>query len=447
MDTTPSFWGLKLMNAFSMGMIGSAQVYLPIFNKKVLDLSTDRIGFIQSITPFMSCLAFPFWTAIVDKTQKHKVVGMTNMTVALVTVLCVTLVPSLTDDQTVATVLVSLCDFGFAFFGYPIIATMVDSITLRVLGDRKEQLYGRQKAFGPLGFGGSVFLTGLVMDRFGPYALFGSYAFFVISFLITAFFTSFEPYAWHDDEVDHSHSSRSSSFDGTVAHTDSLRSDLDKEEKPPTISDLLVCEGAARFFTVMTLLGVCMSVFFAFLTLFIGTDLHGSPALLGLLGPLGSSVEIVCFFFTKEIFGWLGADRMLLIGQAISAYRCVVYIISVTWFPDSSAVFATLTQIVHGASFSLIWSAGVIKADAIAPPGMKSRAQGLLGMVYFGLGSGVGALLGGVVYEHYGSALMWGMVLVVVCLSAFVQTSSFLDRLAPTARIRAGYTAVAPFVG
>lgn len=39
---------------------------------------------------------------------------------------------------------------------------------------------------------------------------------------------------------------------------------------------------------------------------------------------------------------------MLLIGQAIGAYRCVVYIISVSWFPDSSAVFATLTQIVHG---------------------------------------------------------------------------------------------------
>lgn len=100
--------------------------------------------------------------------------------------------------------------------------------------------------------------------------------------------------------------------------------------------------------------------------------------------------------------------------------------------------------LILGASFSLIWSAGVIKADAIAPPGMKSRAQGLLGMVYFGLGSGVGALLGGIVYEHYGSAFMWGMVLVLLCLSAFVQTSPFLDRLAPQGRRRAGYTVVAP---
>lgn len=212
--------------------------------------------------------------------------------------------PSLTHNQTVATVLVSVCDFGYAFFGYPIIATMVDSITLRVLSDRKEQLYGRQKAFGPLGFGGAVFLTGLVMDRFGPYALFASYAFFVIGFLITAFFTSFEPKEWQDADFDSPDGSRRNSYSGSVTPTESLRSDVDKEEKPPGLSDLLTCEGAARFFTVMTLLGICMSVFFAFLTLFIGTDLHAAPALLGLLGPLGSCMEIVCFFFTKEVIGF-----------------------------------------------------------------------------------------------------------------------------------------------
>lgn len=49
-DKENNFIGLKLLSAFSIGCIGSGQMFLPIFYKKVLGLGNDKIGFIFSIS-------------------------------------------------------------------------------------------------------------------------------------------------------------------------------------------------------------------------------------------------------------------------------------------------------------------------------------------------------------------------------------------------------------
>lgn len=49
-DQNYYYIGLKLLGAFSVGCIGSGQMFLPIFYKKVLGLGNDKIGFIFSIS-------------------------------------------------------------------------------------------------------------------------------------------------------------------------------------------------------------------------------------------------------------------------------------------------------------------------------------------------------------------------------------------------------------
>jgi hypothetical protein len=44
------YLGLKLLCIFSIGCIGSGQMFLPLFYKKVLGLGNDKIGFIYSIS-------------------------------------------------------------------------------------------------------------------------------------------------------------------------------------------------------------------------------------------------------------------------------------------------------------------------------------------------------------------------------------------------------------
>lgn len=240
--------------------------------------------------------------------------------------------------------LASVCCFGYAFFGYPVIGTMVDSVTLRVLGNnrKKKQLYGRQKLGAPIGIGVSVFLTGLLTDLCGPFALFGVFASSVLGFIITCLLTNLA----------------SSPSTQQASSSSSWRAFLSQPN-------------AKRLLVVMALLGIIMNVMFAFLVLFIEKDLHGSPALTGLLGPLASGTEIVCFFFAKEvrptipflfsllltpvcqIFQWLGPRRMLIGTHIILICRCLIYIIALFC---SNALLATMIQPLHGKLLLLLLS-------------------------------------------------------------------------------------------
>ena len=90
------------------------------------------------------------------------------------------------------------------------------------------------------------------------------------------------------------------------------------------------------------------------------------------------------------------------------------------------AWIVTATQLLHGVGFSMTWSAGALQADQIAPAGLKSSAQGLLNMAFNGLGSGVGALVGGLIYEKFGAEVMWGTTVALTFTSILVFTSTFL---------------------
>lgn len=120
----------------------------------------------------------------------------------------------------------------------------------------------------------------------------------------------------------------------------------------------------------------------------------------------------------------LGARRMLVVAQFIIMYRCFTYIVCSEL--SYGAWLATVTQVLHGIGFSMTWSAGALQADQIAPAGLKSSAQGLLNMAFNGLGSGIGALVGGIIYENFGAQVMWATVITAAALSIFMYTSNYL---------------------
>ncbi|KAF7727222.1 hypothetical protein EC973_007920 [Apophysomyces ossiformis] len=153
-----------------------------------------------------------------------------------------------------------------------------------VLGDHKE-LYGRQKMGCPIGFGIAVFLTGFFMEEFDTtYALFGVFAACAIGCILTVALMDFTPYRVKCSGSEEAGRS----------------SDVDILAPPGSMWDILRSGDALQFLTVMIALGFCINVILAFLFLFIRDNLGATPALVGLLGPLGSSTEVICFFFSKE---------------------------------------------------------------------------------------------------------------------------------------------------
>jgi predicted MFS family arabinose efflux permease len=74
----------------------------------------------------------------------------------------------------------------------------------------------------------------------------------------------------------------------------------------------------------------------------------------------------------------------------------------------------------------MIWSTCVSEVDNIFPPDQRSVAQGILASLFTGLGFGMGCILGGYFYDHYGSEMLFNVSLVIGILSL---TTFYIGRL------------------
>ena len=67
-------------------------------------------------------------------------------------------------------------------------------------------------------------------------------------------------------------------------------------------------------------------------------------------------------------------------------------------------------SLLHGPTFSAMWSASVAYASELAAPrGLVATAQGLLTAVIMGLGGVIGALVGGLVLERWGAVTLFSL--------------------------------------
>jgi hypothetical protein len=222
--------------------------------------------------------------------------------------LSIGLVPLISETEWIRIALVSVGCFGYAFFGYPVIAALVDAVILRVLADKKD-LYGRQKIGVPIGFASSIFLTGLLTEKLDSlYALFIVFTIYCLSFIATIWYIDIEPYQFEYKPVSESAEYGSTSPPPPVVatHGHVIIEDEDDEigvteDLKPTMWTLLKEPDAVQFFSYMVLMGFAIAVVQAFLYLYFENDLGGTPTMVGLFGPLGSSTEVLCFFFSKEV--------------------------------------------------------------------------------------------------------------------------------------------------
>ncbi|KAI8066956.1 major facilitator superfamily domain-containing protein [Gilbertella persicaria] len=361
----------------------------------------------------------PYWTWLVDKTGEYKKVMIQNMLIALGCILSIAFVPFASDKEWIHIVLTSMGCFGYAFFGYPVIAVLVDAVILRVLADRKD-LYGRQKIGVPIGFASSVFLTGFLTEKLDSlYALFIVFGFSCISFIVTVIFTNFDPPKYSMAK----YGTTSLSPQEQIVIEDQDDDISVTKAKEGSMWHLLQTPESVQFFTFVVMLGSVIAAIQAFLYLFFENDLKGTSSMLGLFGPLGSSTEVICFFYSKQILLRLGSRRMLIVAQCITVYRCLTYFVATEL--TFGAWLTTTTQLLHGIGFSMAWSAGALQADLYAPPHLKSSAQGLLNMAFNGV-SGLNVLVCGYIYETYGSRSMWAFVSTMGMFSLFLYQSVYL---------------------
>lgn len=104
--------------------------------------------------------------------------------------------------------------------------------------------------------------------------------------------------------------------------------------------------------------------------------------------------------------------KLVIIAHLATVIRCIGYTLL---SPDqlSTNVLALVLQTLHGIGFGIFWATAVSEIDGFFPPEQRSVAQGILGALHAGLGTGLGALIGGYLYDYYSPIFLF-------------QTSAFL---------------------
>ncbi len=266
------------------------------------------------------------------------------------------------------------------------VAPLADSATLALLGERRER-YGAQRVWGAVGWGATTAIAGVAVQRLG----------------LPLIFTLF-PLA-------------------TIAAA-SAAALLPPAALPPRI-DLLASIGLLlrdrRWSTFLgggLLIGCASSLLYGFLPLYL-QRLGGRNDQVGLSFAIGSISEIPMMALSPLLLARFAPRTLLTLSGCAYALRMLIFVFA----PNPEVILAA--QLLHGPCFALLWTAGVLEAQRIAPPGLATTGQSLFSVAVFGVATVIANLAAGVVVQVAGfHALFGGAAVIALCGAAVLRRSA-----------------------
>ena len=321
-----------------------------------LDLSGRQIGVLSALLPVMT-LTVPLWSAAADLSGRYRAALLLSVGGAAAFTLTTPLA------TTYAGLLASVG--ALALFVAPVMP-FADHAVLTLLREGRHR-YGHLRLWGAVGWGVAAPLAGLLVERevraaFVLAALLLGLLVFVVGGLPAP------------------------ARAGAGAARPRVRQFL-----TPKWAGLV----AAAFVG-----GVCLAVSGTFLYLHLA-DLGVRSSLIGLALTVATLSEVPVFLLAGRLLRRYAAPALLAAALAVFAARLLLYSVA------ASPWLLLGAQGLHGASFSLLWAAGVAYADTLAPAGLRATAQGLFTTVVMGWGGVAGALVGGVLYDAAGAAALF----------------------------------------
>ncbi len=349
--TIHRYWGSLYYFVF-FAANGTLYPYYTLFYKSV-GISEQAIGVLVALPTLVTLLASPLWSGLADALRLHRRL----LPLSLLATVCATvlLLQSRTFAALAAFILLQ------AFCSAPI-TSLADNAVMELLRERKH-LYGRLRLWGAVGFGITALASGALIDRFGFQA---SLVIYATLMLVTVWV--------------------------------SARLPAPELNTPPLLRDLgqmLTNQRWMIFFASLLLVGACSAILNSYFVLYM-QEIGASAAMFGLAIAVASVSELPVFFLAPRIVQRGNAGLLLIISFGAYVVRALLYsLVTQPWM-------GVAVHLLHGLTFSALWTASVTYAREIAPPGWSATAQAAMGSVYFGLAVGVGALLGGVLYANIG---------------------------------------------
>ncbi|OWF47611.1 major facilitator superfamily domain-containing protein 6-like protein B [Mizuhopecten yessoensis] len=167
------------------------------------------------------------------------------------------------------------------------------------------------------------------------------------------------------------------------------------------------CVGLLYVFTLL-LVGMIYAAYYNFLFWMI-QDLNGPESVMGLCITISTLVEIPMLFFSKEIIQRLGHGGVASLSLLMLSGRTLYY--SFLWTP-----WAVLpAEMLHALTHTALWYAVFNNPSFNINPMADRSIRSILSSIYFGLGFASGSIASGLIYDSYGSEILY-----IVCSVAAI---------------------------
>eukprot|EP00040_Diaphanoeca_grandis_P016954 m.87919 g.87919 ORF g.87919 m.87919 type:complete len:432 (-) comp26136_c0_seq4:97-1392(-) len=387
-------FAVKLVYFVRFAGAGSIVPFLPLYFINVKGVSMSVLGMMGTIRPLVGFIGAPLVTSIADQMGGHRMIYTICAVAATVGKLSYMRTSSIS-------MLVAICIVS-EFIGSGT-GPMLDHAVLSTMKDPKE--WGRLRLWGAISFGLAVFFVGLTITHTGGYeCMFAIYAMLDTTSLFLIRYFLF--------------------IDTTLVANSNTKPQLtptrtpakDVPEKPkwnPRMLAQLVFSSSTSvaFFTVVLLCGIMTGIIENYLFIFLETDVQASKTLIGLSRAVTCAAEVPLFWYSSWLINRLGVLQVL--GLACFCY--FVRFVGYSMLQDAWVVL--LIEPLHGFTYAVMWSASVSYAHIIAPKGMGTSSQGVLSGIHWGLGSGLGAITGSVLYQTYGARVMFRVASILACFN------------------------------
>lgn len=179
------------------------------------------------------------------------------------------------------------------------------------------------------------------------------------------------------------------------------------------------------FLFVMMISGTCFGLLDTFL-FWLLQDLGAKKFLMGITVTVGSIAGVPTLIASGWIMGKLGHANTIILGYAFYVIRMFGYsFIQNPWWCMPFEVLECFTV-------SLMGAAAVSYASELATPSTLATLQGLYGGIHYGVGRGLGSLLGGFMIGPLGirnTFRLMGILCAVTCITYFIVNHIFFRKL------------------
>lgn len=376
--------GAFLGGAYFLTFFAAGGVTYPYYNLfyQAAGMSNQQIGVLAALPTIMTVVAAPLWAGLADRLNLHRIL-LPGMLVG--TLLPALLMPAATQFWTLAILILA-----FNMFSAPTIP-LAENAVITILGDKTDR-YGNLRLWGAVGFGLSSWAMGYLAGWWGLTSMWWVYIALMLPTIAVA-----------------------------------IRLPMPRRTITPNyLSSLRQIAHNRRwwgFLGAILLVGTGYAMYDNFFAIHMKAQ-GASSAVIGLIFVAATVSELPVFFFSAALIRRLSLRGVILMAFIVFALR------GVAWALVPSPGWGVAVQLLHGLSFSALWTAAVLYVSQIAPPGLGASAQALFVLAFMGLGKASGALLGAQLYDTLGSGMFAiGAGVALLGVVVFAITEARTDRV------------------